>query len=491
MSLPLSDPSLLRTQCLIDGDWRDAGGGATFAVHNPANEQPLARVADGGAAETTAAIAAARAALPGWRGLTALERARLLRRWHDLVLAHRDDLARLMTLEQGKPLAEARGEIAYGAAYIDWFAEEARRVYGDVIPTTGSDRRLLVIRQPVGVVAAISPWNFPMAMLARKLAPALAVGCTVVAKPAAETPLSALALGELAQRAGIPPGVLNLVAGTDAAAIGAVLTGSRDVAKLSFTGSTAVGKGLLAACAETVKRVSMELGGNAPLLVFDDADLDLAVEGAMAAKFRNAGQTCICANRILVQRGIHDRFVARLGERIASLKVGDGLAEDTTIGPLINGRALAKVEALVAEGVAKGARLLAGGGVLPGPGFFHAPSLVAGVTPAMGLFREEIFGPVAAITPFADEAEAVALANDTEAGLAAYVYTADLGRIWRVSEALDYGMVGVNETAISSEVIPFGGMKSSGMGREGSRHGVDDYLEIKHICLGLGTRSQP
>src|SRR5690606_3398733 len=337
-----------------------------------------------------------------------------------------------------------------------------------------------------GVVAAITPWNFPMAMLARKLAQALAGGCTVVAKPAAETPLSALALAELAQRAGMPPGVLNLVVGTDASAIGGVLTASRDVAKLSFTGSTAVGRQLLAACANTVKRVSMELGGNAPLLVFDDADLDLAVDGAMAAKFRNAGQTCICANRILVQRGIHDRFVARLRERIAALRVGDGLAEGTLIGPLINQRAVAKVADLVGDALAGGARLLESGTAPGGPGFFHAPILLTGVSPGMRIFREEIFGPVAAITPFSDEAQALALANDTDAGLAAYFYTADLGRIWRVSEGLDYGMVGVNETAISSEVIPFGGMKASGMGREGSRHGVDDYLEIKHICLGIG-----
>lgn len=486
MPLPLSDPSLLRRQCLIDGDWRDAQGGATFPVDNPASGETLARVADGGALEAGAAIAAARAALPGWRALTARERARLLRRWYELVLANQEDLARLMTLEQGKPLTEARGEIAYGAAYIDWFAEEARRVYGDIIPTTAPDRRLLVTRQPVGVVAAITPWNFPMAMLARKLAPALAVGCTVVAKPAAETPLSALALAELAQRAGMPPGVLNLVVGTDAPAIGGVLTASRDVAKLSFTGSTAVGRQLLAACANTVKRVSMELGGNAPLLVFDDADLDLAVDGAMAAKFRNAGQTCICANRILVQRGIHDHFVARLRERIAALRVGDGLAEGTLIGPLINQRAVAKVADLVGDALAGGARLLESGTAPAGPGFFHAPTLLTGVSPGMRIFREEIFGPVAAITPFSDEAQAIALANDTDAGLAAYFYTADLGRMWRVSEGLDYGMVGVNETAISSEVIPFGGMKASGMGREGSRHGVDDYLEIKHICLGIG-----
>ncbi|MAT52143.1 MAG: succinate-semialdehyde dehydrogenase (NADP(+)) [Porticoccaceae bacterium] len=482
--ISLREPSLLKDQCFIDGQWCDAHSGKTFSVANPATEEVLAHVADGDAVDADRAIVAASRALPGWRSLTARERARCLHRWFELIMSHQEDLALLMTLEQGKPLSEARGEIAYAASFVQWFAEEAKRVYGDVIPTTGNDRRLLVIKQPVGVVAAITPWNFPSAMLARKLGPALAVGCTVVAKPASETPLSALALMVLAREAGIPAGVVNVVTGTDARGIGEAFTGSPDVAKITFTGSTAVGKQLLRASAETVKKVSMELGGNAPVLVFDDADIERAVAGTIASKYRNAGQTCICANRILVQSGVHDRFVAALNAQVSKLAVGNGLDNRTQIGPLISERAVSKVRKLVDDAVARGASMLTGGSVPGTGGYFYPPTVITDTREEMAIFQEEIFGPVSAVTRFDSEADGLRLANNTRAGLAAYFYTRDIGRIWRVAEGLAYGMVGVNEVAISNEVIPFGGVKESGIGREGSRYGVDDYLDIKHICLG-------
>lgn len=483
MVVALTDASLWQNQCWINGEWLEADSGGRFAVTNPATGEWLADVADGGAVETARAIAAAHAAFPAWSGLTAKARCDILERWFDLIMAHQEDLALIMTLEQGKPLAEARGEVAYGAAYIKWFAEEGKRVYGDIIPAPQAGRRNLVIRQPIGVVAAITPWNFPNAMLARKAAPALAAGCTLVAKPAAETPLSALALAELGRRAGIPAGVLNLVTGMDAAAIGEVMTSSPLVRKLTFTGSTRIGKLLMKQCADTVKRTSMELGGNAPIIIFDDADLELAIAGVLASKYRNSGQTCICSNRVLVQAGIHDAFVERLSAEVQKFRVGNGLDADTTHGPLITPKAATEVHNKVSEALAQGAQLVLGG--QPGSGeCFYQPTILAGVTAQMRVFREEIFGPVAPVLKFDTEEEAIRLANDTEFGLASYLFTENPGRIWRVSEALEYGMVGVNETAISSEVIPFGGIKESGQGREGSRYGLDDYLETKYICLG-------
>jgi succinate-semialdehyde dehydrogenase/glutarate-semialdehyde dehydrogenase len=484
MDLHLTDPTLLRDLAYIDGGWRGADNGRTFAVANPADGRTLAQVADLGAAETNAAIDAAGRAMVDWQARPARERSGILRRWYELIMANQEDLARLMTAEQGKVLAESRLEIAYGASFIEWFAEEAKRIYGDVIPGA-SDRRLVVIKQPVGVVGAITPWNFPCAMITRKAGPALAAGCSVVLKPAAETPLSALALAALAERAGVPAGVFNVIPGTDAPAIGAALTASPVVRKLTFTGSTPVGKHLLAASAATVKKVSMELGGNAPVLVFDDADLDAAVAGALASKYRNAGQTCVCANRLLVQERIYPAFVEKFAAAVAELRVGNGQDESSQIGPLIDPRARDKVDAMVREAVAAGASIRQGGEPLAALGSnFYAPTVMTGVTPDMRIYREEIFGPVAPVLSFSDEAEAIAMANDTEFGLAAYVYTNDLGRVWRVSEGIEFGMVGVNEVGITSEVIPFGGFKESGIGREGSKYGIDDYIETKYICMG-------
>ena len=473
---------LLREAAWIAGGERS--GTAWIEVANPAGGQVLGRIPDLGAGGAQAAVEAARAALPAWRGLTARERSVLLRRWHDRVQAARPDLARLLTAEQGKPLAEADGEIAYAAAFIEWFAEEARRAYGDVIPGHQADRRILVLKQAVGVVAAVTPWNFPAAMVTRKVAPALAAGCTVVLKPSELTPFTAIALAALASEAGIPDGVFNVVTGAPAP-IGEVLTGSPDVAKFTFTGSTAVGKRLAADCMGTVKRVSLELGGNAPFIVFDDADLDAAVDGLMASKFRNTGQTCVCANRVYVQDGIHDAFAAAVAARAAALRVGDGLAGPTDQGPLINPAALEKVERHVADALAGGARVLAGARRLPGEGLFYAPTVLAGVAPGALLNREETFGPVAGLVPFSTEAEVLALANATRAGLAAYVYTRDGARAWRMSEGLEAGMVGLNTGLISTEVAPFGGVKESGLGREGSRYGLDEFLETKTVCLAV------
>ena len=480
-----SNPSLLKRLSYIGGQWVGAQSGKTYAIYNPANGEPLLEMADLGAAETTLAIEAANAAQKDWQARTAKERALLLRRWHQLILENQDDLAKLMTLEQGKPLAEAKGEVLYGASFIDWFADEARRLYGDVIPTFANDKRVLTIKQAVGVVAAITPWNFPIAMITRKAAPALAAGCTIVIKPSDETPLCALALAELAEQAGIPAGVLNVVVGSQAAAIGNVLTSHPDVRKLSFTGSTPVGKLLLSQCAQTVKRTSMELGGNAPFIVFEDADLDAAVEGAMASKYRNAGQTCVCANRLLVQDSVYDAFAAKLAAKVAQLKVGNGLTQGTNIGPLINPAALTKVAHLVDDALAKGAVALTGGQAAPQVGAqFYQPTILTGVTDSMAIFHNEIFGPVAPLFRFHTEAEAVAMANNTPFGLAAYFYSQNISRIWRVSEALEYGMVGINEGIISSEVAPFGGVKESGNGREGSKYGIDEYVAIKYLCMG-------
>ena len=483
---PLSRADLIKTQGLIGGQWVDADSGAMLAVINPANQSVVAEVADMGAAETERAIAAAEQALPAWRTLGADQRSDVLYRWYELVMANKAELGAILTLEQGKPLAEAQGEIQYGASYIKWFAEEARRIYGDVLPHSQNDRRHLVIKQPVGVVAAITPWNFPNAMLARKLAPALAAGCTIVCKPAAETPLSALALAYLAELAGVPAGVINVVVGQDAPAIGTAITTSPVVRKLSFTGSTAVGKLLMTQCAGTVKRTSMELGGNAPIIIFDDADLDQAVHGAMLSKFRNAGQTCICSNRLLVQSGIYPAFIERFSAELKKLAMGDGMTEGTSIGPLITATAVTSVSAKVDEAVAQGADkiVLEQSSAINLSGSFYPPTILTDVNTDMRVFKEEIFGPVAPVFRFDTEDEAIHMANETEYGLASYLYTQNLSRIWRVSEAIDYGMVGVNETAISSALIPFGGMKESGQGREGSRYGLDDYLETKYICMG-------
>ncbi len=477
----MKNPELLRNACLINGEWLTASG-ACIDVRNPATGELVGSVPDFGAAETRRAIDAAEAAFHPWRAKTAGERAKILRRWFELMMANQEDLARLMTLEQGKPLAEARGEIAYAASFIEWFAEEARRVYGEVIPSPLADRRLIVLKQPVVVCAAITPWNFPAAMITRKAAPALAAGCTMVVKPAEQTPLSALALAWLGQQAGIPPGVLNVVTG-DPVAVGAELTSNPKVLKLSFTGSTEVGRLLMAQCAPTIKKMSLELGGNAPFIVFDDADLDAAVAGAMLSKYRNTGQTCVCTNRFLVQEGVHDAFAQKLAAAVAGLKVGNGLEDGVTQGPLIDGAGLAKVEELLADAVAQGARILCGGKRHARGGTFFEPTVVAGATPAMRLAREEIFGPVAPIYRFKDEAEAIRMANDTEFGLAAYFFSRDIARAWRVGEALDYGMVGINSGLISNEVAPFGGVKQSGLGREGSKYGIEEYLEIKYLAM--------
>jgi len=483
MALALKDAALLRTQAYLAGEWQGAQSGATRDVLNPATGAKLGTIPNMGAAETRRAIEAAAAALPAWAKKTAQERALILRRWYDLMLANQDDLARIMTAEQGKPLAEARSEIAYAASFIEWFGEEGKRLYGDVIPGHQPDKRILVLRQPIGVVAAITPWNFPAAMIARKVAPALAAGCTFVCKPATQTPFSALALAYLAERAGVPHGALSVLTG-DSAAIGAEMTSHRAVRKLSFTGSTAVGKQLMAQCVGTLKKLSLELGGNAPFIVFEDADLDAAVAGTIASKYRNTGQTCVCANRLLVQDSIYDEFVSKLNAAVAKLTVGDGLAGRTDQGPLIDAKALAKVEEHIADALAKGARIAAGGARHALGGTFFQPTVLTNVNSSMMVAREETFGPVAPLFRFKTEEEALRLANDTEFGLAGYFYTRDLARAWRVSEALECGIVGLNTGIISTEVAPFGGIKESGMGREGSKYGILDYTEIKYVCVG-------
>jgi len=480
----LTDPLLLRNDAYVDGAWVGAGAGERFKVTNPATGETLVEVADLEPADARAAIEAAAAAFPAWSAKTAKERAAILREWFNLIMAAQEDLAQLMTAEQGKPLAETRGEVAYGASFIDWFAEEAKRLYGDVIPTHAAGKRILVLKQPIGVVSAITPWNFPNAMITRKVAPAIAAGCTVVIKPPDETPLSALALAELADRAGLPKGVFNVVTTTRAREVGLELTQNPLVRKFSFTGSTAVGKQLMAQCATTVKKVSLELGGNAPFIVFDDANLDQAVEGAMASKYRNMGQTCVCANRFLVQDAVFDAFEAKLAARVKTMKVGDGAEPGVVQGPLINMEAVEKVERLLADAVAGGAKVEVGGHRHALGGTFFEPTVVTGVTPTMQISREEIFGPVATLTRFGDEAEAIRLANDTDYGLAAYFYARDVGRIFRVAEAMEYGMVAVNDGILSTEVAPFGGVKQSGIGREGSKYGIEDYVEIKYVLLG-------
>ena len=482
--LKLKDPGLLKNDAFVDGGWMTAHSGARFDVLNPANGTVLARVADLGEEETRLAVDAAARAFPAWRNRTAKERAAVLRRWFDLIMANQEDLAQIMTAEQGKPLAETRGEVAYGASFIEWFAEEGKRAYGDVIPTSHHDRRIVVLKEPVGVVAAVTPWNFPNAMITRKCGPALAAGCTFVVKPAEDTPLSALALAELGARAGLPRGVFNVVSSSQPEKVGAELTQNPLVRKFSFTGSTEVGKILLRQCASTVKKVSLELGGNAPFIVFDDADLDAAVEGAMLSKYRNMGQTCVCANRLLVQDKVYDAFAEKLAARVAKLKVGDGTADGVTQGPLINMDGVEKVERLIGDAVKKGARVVAGGKRHPLGYTFYEPTVLTDATPAMALAREEIFGPVAALYRFHTEDEAIRFANDTEYGLAAYFYARDLGRVFRVAEALEYGIIGINEGIISTEVAPFGGYKESGFGREGSKYGIEDYLEIKYLALG-------
>ncbi|MGB7738653.1 MAG: NADP-dependent succinate-semialdehyde dehydrogenase [Steroidobacteraceae bacterium] len=483
MTLNLKDPTLLRQQCYVDGQWLDARSGGTRPVTNPATGAVLGTVPFMGADETRVAIEAAAAAFPAWAARTAKDRSTLLRRWHDLMLANADDLATLMTAEQGKPLAEAKGEITYAASFIEWFAEEGKRVYGDVIPGHQPDKRIFVLRQPVGVVAAITPWNFPAAMITRKAGPALAAGCTFVCKPAMQTPYSALAMAELAHRAGIPQGVFSVITGS-AAAIGGEMTSNPIVRKVTFTGSTEIGKKLMVQCAGTLKKLSLELGGNAPFIVFDDADLDIAVQGAIASKYRNTGQTCVCANRLLVQEGVYDAFVAKLVDAVRKLRVGDGLQGATEQGPLIDDKAVAKVEEHVADALAKGGKIALGGKRHALGGTFFEPTIITGVKPTMMVAREETFGPVAPIFSFKDEKEAVRMANDTEFGLASYFYTRDLARSLRVAEALEYGIVGLNTGIISTEVAPFGGVKESGFGREGSKYGILDYTELKYLCIG-------
>lgn len=480
----LKNNKLFRQQCYIDGAWLDAESGKSIDVINPATGGVLGTIPNMGTAETRRAIEAANRALPAWRAKTAKERSNLLRRWYDLMMANQDDLARLLTLEQGKPLAEAKGEIAYGASFIEWFAEEAKRVYGDVIPPHQGDKRIVVIKQPVGVVGAITPWNFPNAMITRKAGPALAAGCTIVIKPATQTPFSALAMAVLAEEAGIPAGVINILTGS-AREIGGELTSNPIVRKITFTGSTEVGKILMEQSAQTVKKVSMELGGNAPFLVFDDADLDAAVEGAMMSKYRNMGQTCVCANRIIVQAGVYDAFAEKLAEKVKALKVGPGLEEGVVQGPLIDEAAIDKVKEHIADAVAKGAQVVVGGAPHSLGGTFFQPTVLTNVTTEMKVTREETFGPVAPLFRFETEEEGIAMANDTEFGLASYFYARDVGRIWRVGEALESGIVGINTGIISTEVAPFGGVKESGVGREGSKYGIEDFLEIKYMCMGL------
>ena len=481
--MQLKDPALLRKEAFVDGAWIGADSGKRFAVTNPASGAVGAEVPDLRAAETKRAIAAANAAYPAWRAKSGKERAGVLRAWFNLLMANADDLAAIMVTEQGKPLAEAKGEVAYGASFVEWFAEEAKRVYGDSIPTVWGDKRLFALKEPIGVCAAITPWNFPIAMITRKIAPALAAGCTVVAKPAEQTPLSALAIAELAQRAGLPKGVLNIVTG-DAVAIGGELTSNPVVRKLSFTGSTEIGKVLMAQCAQSVKKVSFELGGNAPFIVFNDADIDAAVDGAIASKYRNTGQTCVCANRFLIQDGVYDEFTSRLAQAVSALKVGDGFTPGVTQGPLIDKQALDKVEQHVADAKGKGARVVIGGKRHALGGTFYEPTVLAEATTEMRLAREETFGPVSPLFRFKADEDAIRIANDTEFGLASYFYSRDNRRIWRAAERLEFGMVGVNTGVISTEVAPFGGMKESGIGREGSKYGIEEYVEVKYVALG-------
>jgi succinate-semialdehyde dehydrogenase/glutarate-semialdehyde dehydrogenase len=481
--IALSDAKLFRQAAYVDGAWIEARSGSAINVDNPASGEVIGVVPKLGAAETRTAVAAAARAFPDWRRKTAKERAAVMRRWFDLMMANQEDLARLMTTEQGKPLAESRGEVAYAASFLEWFGEEAKRVYGDTIPSPMRDKRIVVIKQPVGVVACITPWNFPLAMITRKAGPAIAAGCTVVLKPASQTPFSALALAELSERAGLPKGVLNIVTGP-AEAIGGELTSNPDVRKLSFTGSTAIGKLLMAQCAGTVKKISLELGGNAPFIVFDDADLDAAVEGAIASKYRNSGQTCVCANRLYVQEPVYDAFAEKLSAAVAKLKPAPGFDEGATQGPLIDDRAVDKVEEHIADALAKGAKVVSGGKRHALGGRFFQPTVMTGVTSSMLVAQEETFGPVAPLFRFKTEEEAIALANNTPFGLAAYFFGRDIGRVWRVAEALETGMVGVNTGIISTEVAPFGGVKESGLGREGSKYGLEEFLEIKYVCLG-------
>jgi succinate-semialdehyde dehydrogenase/glutarate-semialdehyde dehydrogenase len=482
-SLPISDRALFRQQCYIAGEWGDARDGRTIPVTNPADGSTLGAVPSVGVEEVRRAVEAADAALPAWRAETAKARSAILRRWFDLCLAHQDDLATILTLEQGKPLAEAKGEIAYGSGFIEWFSEEARRVYGDLIPPNAPGRRIVVTKEPIGVAATITPWNFPNAMIARKVGAALAAGCTVVTKPATSTPYSALALAELADRAGLPTGTFNVITGS-ASVIGGELTANPIVRKVSFTGSTEVGRMLLRQCADTIKKVSLELGGNAPFIVFDDADLDRAVTGVMASKFRNAGQTCVCANRIFVQAGVYDAFAAKLRDTVARLVIGNGMDAGVTIGPLIDAHAIAKVEEHIDDALAHGASVYVGGKRHALGGTFFEPTILTNVPAGTKLMHEETFGPVAPLIRFTSEDEVIRMANDTEFGLASYFYTRDLGRAWRVGEALEYGIVGVNEGIISTEVAPFGGVKQSGIGREGSKYGIEEYLEVKYLCMG-------
>lgn len=479
----LKDPALFRQQCYVDGAWIDADDKSTLAVRNPATGEQVGTVPKMGVAETRRAIEAANAAWPAWRAKTAKERSIILRKWFDLIMANQEDLAKLMTVEQGKPIAESRGEIAYGASFIEWFAEEGKRIYGDTIPTHAPDKRIVVIKQPIGVCAAVTPWNFPNAMITRKAGPALAAGCTMVIKPASQTPYSALALCDLAERAGIPKGVLSVVTGS-AGPIGKELTTNPLVRKFTFTGSTEVGKLLMQQCAGTVKKVSLELGGNAPFIVFDDADLASAVEGAMASKYRNTGQTCVCANRIFVQDGVYEKFSKMLAERVSQMKVGNGLEDGNAQGPLIDMKAVEKVEEHIADAVAKGAKILTGGKRHEKGGQFFQPTVLTNVTPDMKVTHEETFGPVAPLYHFKTEEELLRLANDTEYGLASYFYSRDIGRIWRIAEGLETGIVGINVGIISNEIAPFGGMKESGIGREGSRYGIEEFVEVKYLCIG-------
>ena len=482
--LELKRPELLRTQSFINGQWVDADNGATVDVRNPSTGDVVATVASLSEVETRRAIESAEEAMKSWQKTSCKERAKVLRSWYDLIMANQEDLAKILTAEQGKPLAESMGEIAYGASYMEWFAEQSKRVDGDVIPAPSGDKRIVVIKQPVGVVASITPWNFPNAMITRKVAPAIAAGCTVVGKPATETPLSALALCVLAEEAGVPAGVMNMVVGSSSRAIGGELTSNPIVKKVTFTGSTPVGKVLMEQCAATVKKTSMELGGNAPFIIFDDADLDAAVAGAVASKYRNAGQTCVCSNRMLVQEGVYDAFVEKLAAAVADFSVGDGFSDGVTMGPLVNAKAVNDVDTLVQDAVSKGATLAAGGQRSDLGDCYYEPTILTQVDQSMRVFSEEIFGPVAPIFKFSTEEEALAMANDTEFGLAAYFYTRDIGRVWRVGEGLEYGIVGINEGIISNEMAPFGGVKESGSGREGSKYGMDDYLELKYMCMG-------
>ncbi len=481
--MQLNDAKLFRQQAYIDGSWVDADNGKTINVNNPATNEIIGTVPKMGADETRRAIEAADKALPAWRALTAKERANKLRKWFDLMIANQDDLARLMTIEQGKPLAEAKGEIAYAASFLEWFGEEAKRIYGDTIPGHQPDKRIIVIKQPIGVTAAITPWNFPSAMITRKAGPALAAGCTMVLKPASQTPYSALALAELAERAGIPKGVFSVVTGS-AGEVGGELTSNPIVRKLTFTGSTEIGRQLMAECAKDIKKVSLELGGNAPFIVFDDADLDAAVEGALISKYRNNGQTCVCANRLYVQDGVYDAFVEKLKAAVAKLNIGNGLEQGVTTGPLIDSKAVAKVEEHIADAVSKGAKVLTGGKPHSLGGSFFEPTILVDVPKSALVSKDETFGPLAPVFRFKDEAEVIAMSNDTEFGLASYFYARDLARVFRVAEQLEYGMVGINTGLISNEVAPFGGIKASGLGREGSKYGIEDYLEVKYLCLG-------